>query len=164
MSIGGPPAKDGDTGDVKWGSHKNIHRALSDFSHWLTKKTYQQEEGKSFEPVPVDSFFAQDACVTLKMDGSNLGIHVAKLAGMPNFIVQRATKMLKDLEKIRHTNDTDKIKKIAEQEDLQLSIFQLDDPILEQIRDEVHNMDIENLTPIEALMKLNEIKKLIVKK
>jgi hypothetical protein len=69
-------------GDVKWGSHKNIHRALSDYSHWLTKKSSGHEEGESsFEPAPVDSFFAQDACVTLKMDGSNLGIHIAKTEG-----------------------------------------------------------------------------------
>ena len=134
--------------------------------HELNEMSHQFERIKNYN-VSVKEIGNKILFLRKLVEGGSehsFGIHVAKLAGMPNFIVQRATKMLKDLEKIRHTNDTDKIKKIAEQQDLQLSIFQLDDPILEQIRDEVQNLDIENLTPIEALMKLNEIKKLIGKK
>ena len=90
----------------------------------------------------------------------SFGIHVAKLAGMPNPVVERAAKMLKELEASNRGNDREKVKEAGEADDMQLSFFQLDDPVLEQIRDEVENMDIDTLTPVEALFKLNEIKKL----
>ena len=90
----------------------------------------------------------------------SFGIHVAKLAGMPNPVVERASKMLKELEKSNRGNETQKVKEAGNADDMQLSFFQLDDPILVQIRDEVQNMDIDTLTPVEALFKLNEIKKL----
>ncbi|MEI4867104.1 hypothetical protein, partial [Klebsiella pneumoniae] len=86
------------------------------------------------------------------------GIHVAKLAGMPNPVVERASKMLKELEASNRGNDREKVKEAGEADDMQLSFFQLDDPVLEQIRDEVENMDVDTLTPVEALFKLNEIK------
>lgn len=91
----------------------------------------------------------------------SFGIHVAKMAGMPNLVIQKAQKILKKLETSHKTENT---KETLKQEDLQLSIFNLDDPILEEIRDEIINLDINTLTPVEALMKLNEIKKMVTKK
>lgn len=91
----------------------------------------------------------------------SFGIQVAKMAGMPNLVVQKAQKILKKLEASHKTeNSQDALK----QDDLQLSIFNLDDPILEEIREEIVNLDINTLTPVEALMKLNEIKKMVIKK
>lgn len=93
----------------------------------------------------------------------SFGIHVAKLAGMPVKVVQRANEVLKTLEDSRtQSGSTDKIKRVTE-ENLQLSFFQLDDPVLENIREELTKIDIDTLTPIEALMKLNAIKKMIGK-
>ncbi|WCM42889.1 DNA mismatch repair protein MutS [Flavobacterium sp. CBA20B-1] len=91
----------------------------------------------------------------------SFGIHVAKMAGMPNLVVQKAQKILKKLEASHKTENTTEALK---QDDLQLSIFKLDDPILEEIRDEITHLDINTLTPVEALMKLNEIKKMVSKK
>ncbi|NCB68540.1 MAG: DNA mismatch repair protein MutS [Bacteroidia bacterium] len=93
----------------------------------------------------------------------SFGIHVAKMAGMPQSIVKRSEQILKDLESENRQNGVSKpIGEIAEhREGLQLSFFQLDDPVLEQIRDEIKNLDINNLTPVEALNKLNEIKRII---
>ena len=91
----------------------------------------------------------------------SFGIHVAKLAGMPSKVVNRANEILKTLEDSRtQTGTSDNIKKVTE-ENLQLSFFQLDDPVLENIREELTKIDINTLTPIEALMKLNAIKKMI---
>jgi len=91
----------------------------------------------------------------------SFGIHVAKLAGMPSKVVNRANEILKTLESSRATQDSgEKIKRVTE-ENLQLSFFQLDDPVLENIREELTKIDINTLTPIEALMKLNSIKKMI---
>jgi len=98
--------------------------------------------------------------------GSNhsFGIHVAKLAGMPNQVIHRASKILKQLEK-NHTNEEVKetLKEI-QHDDMQLSFFQLDDPLLEDLREEILTTNLDTLTPIEALMKLNEIKRMLVKK
>ena len=91
----------------------------------------------------------------------SFGIHVAKMAGMPNLVVQKAQKILKKLEASHKTENSQEALK---QDDLQLSIFNLDDPILEEIREEIVNLDINTLTPVEALMKLNEIKKMVIKK
>jgi DNA mismatch repair protein MutS len=96
--------------------------------------------------------------------GSNhsFGIHVARMAGMPKSVVKRADEVLKQLE-----GDSSKdipvkhVEEIGEKrEGYQMSFYQLDDPVLKQIRDEIANMDINNLTPVEALNKLNEIKKI----
>jgi DNA mismatch repair protein MutS len=94
----------------------------------------------------------------------SFGIHVAKMAGMPRQVLQRANKMLGKLEK-SHSSEalTDNIKQ-AGREDLQLSFFNLDDPLLEEIREEILGLDIDTLTPVEALMKLNEIKRMLVRK
>ena len=85
------------------------------------------------------------------------------MAGMPQIIVKRADTILKQLETDNRQNGISKpVKEITgHHEGMQLSIFQLDDPVLSQIRDEITNLDVNNLTPIEALNKLNEIKKII---
>ena len=95
--------------------------------------------------------------------GSNhsFGIHVAKMAGMPKQVLQRADQILLKLEQ-NHSGDLkEEAKALAAEADMQLSFFQLDDPVLMQIKDEIENIDIDTLTPVEALMKLNEIKKYI---
>jgi DNA mismatch repair protein MutS len=96
----------------------------------------------------------------------SFGIHVAKLAGLPQSVVTRATEILHQLESDNRKSGISKpVKNIAEQrEGFQLSFFQLDDPVLSQIRDEIKNMDVNNLTPIDALNKLNEIKRIITGK
>ncbi|MFC2104314.1 DNA mismatch repair protein MutS [Bacteroidota bacterium] len=99
----------------------------------------------------------------LKRGGSehSFGIHVAQMAGMPKSVVIRANEILKDLEKSEQKESLAKpVGEIAEhREGFQTTIFQLDDPVLKQIRDEIRNLDINNLTPVEALNKLSEIKK-----
>jgi DNA mismatch repair protein MutS len=91
----------------------------------------------------------------------SFGIHVARMAGMPKSVVKRAGEILKDLEKTQSKQGLSKpVADIADhREGLQLSFFQLDDPVLQQIRDELLNIDINNLTPMEALNKLNDIRK-----
>jgi DNA mismatch repair protein MutS len=96
----------------------------------------------------------------------SFGIHVAKIAGMPPTIVKRANEVLKQLEQ---NNNTDSLHKdledvAANRHGMQLSFFTLDDPVLSQVRDEILHTDINNLTPVEALNKLNEIKKIITGK
>lgn len=93
----------------------------------------------------------------------SFGIYVAKLAGMPTKVVNRAKEILKTLENSRSQDQNmENIKRVTE-ENLQLSFFQLDDPALESIREELTQIDINTLTPIEALMKLNKIKNMIGK-
>ena len=92
----------------------------------------------------------------------SFGIHVAKMAGMPQIVIQRAQKMLKKLEQ-NHSSDVLAGVKAANDE-MQLSFFNLDDPLLEEIKEEIINIDINTLTPVEALMKLNEIKRMLTKK
>lgn len=102
----------------------------------------------------------------LAQGGSNhsFGIHVAKLAGMPSRVVERAKDVLVQLEKSHsRENLNGNIQQVAQDAGMQLSIFQLDDPMLEQIREEIINIDINTLTPVEALMKLNDIKRLLGK-
>ena len=98
--------------------------------------------------------------------GSNhsFGIHVAKLAGMPNAVVHRANKILSKLEKNNKNSEVKEVLKQTQHEEMQLSFFQLDDPLLENIKEEILATNIDTLTPIEALMKLNEIKRMLIKK
>ena len=96
--------------------------------------------------------------------GSNhsFGIHVAKMAGMPSVLIRRANKLLEELEKKNRSQENkDAISKVEKSEDYQLSFFQLDDPVLEQIKEELIHIDVDTLTPVEALLKLNEIKKMV---
>lgn len=93
----------------------------------------------------------------------SFGIHVAKMAGMPSSVLKRSEQMLKDLES-RHSDGSRKNSKEIKEalnDSMQLSFFQLNDPVLEQIHEELKNVDINGLTPMDALLKLNEIKKLI---
>ena len=99
----------------------------------------------------------------------SFGIHVAQIAGMPPSIVKRANEILKALEKEGNSVGSASSKKLETLDEVgqkganggQLSFFQLDDPVLEQIRDEIIGIDINNLTPLEALNKLSQIKKII---
>ena len=94
----------------------------------------------------------------------SFGIHVAEIAGMPRSIVKRANAILKQLEADNAgvgTTGKPAIKAESQQEGMQLSFFQLDDPVLCQIRDEIRGLDINNLTPVDALNKLNEIKRIL---
>lgn len=95
--------------------------------------------------------------------GSNhsFGIHVAKMAGMPSLVINRADRLLQELEKQHQENPEKQARPAQAEGDMQLSFFQLDDPILEEIRQDIQNLDVDTLTPVEALMKLNEIKKKI---
>ncbi len=93
----------------------------------------------------------------------SFGIHVAKMAGMPQQVIQKANKILKKLEK-SHSSEEISDKLQASQNEMQLSFFNLDDPLLEEIKEEILHLDIDTLTPVEALMKLNEIKRLLSKK
>lgn len=92
----------------------------------------------------------------------SFGIHVAKMAGMPQMVIQKAQKLLKKLEK-NHSSDALNTIKSAKNE-MQLNIFSMDDPLLEEIREDILNLDINTLTPVEALMKLNELKRMLLKK
>jgi len=94
----------------------------------------------------------------------SFGIHVAKMAGRPEGVLNRANKILKRLEKSHSSSElSDEMKKITEDE-MQLSFFKLDDPLLEELRDEISEIDIDTLTPVEALMKLNEMKRMLQRK
>lgn len=93
----------------------------------------------------------------------SFGIHVAKMAGMPQQVIAKANKILKKLEKSHSSEElTEKMSSVPD--DMQLSFFNLDDPLLEEIKEEILHLDIDTLTPVEALMKLNEIKRLLSKK
>jgi DNA mismatch repair protein MutS len=99
----------------------------------------------------------------------SFGIHVAEMAGMPKSVVKRANEILAELETGARDPSSEKDKRISKpigdiaskREGMQMSFFNLDDPVLKQVRDEIANADIDNLTPMEALNKLNEIKKFI---
>lgn len=149
--------------------HEHPSKAKTLFAthyHELNEMTTTFERIKNFN-VSVKEL--KDTIIFLRKlvaGGSNhsFGIHVAKLAGMPNQVIHRASKILAQLEK-NHTNEEvkDTLKDI-QHEDMQLSFFQLDDPLLEDLREEILSTNLDTLTPIEALMKLNEIKRMLVKK
>ena len=92
----------------------------------------------------------------------SFGIHVAKMAGMPQTVILKAQKLLKKLEKEHSGDALNGIKQ--EKDEMQMSFFNLDDPLLEEIKEEILSLDINTLTPIESLMKLNEIKRMLTKK
>ena len=139
--------------------------------HELNEMTNRFERIKNFN-VSVKEVGKKILFLRKLVEGGSehsFGIHVAKLAGMPTQVIQRAESMLDQLEAsheltettVTKTSTKKKTKKAAaELDDMQLSFFQLNDPVLEQIRDELVTIDINTLTPVEALMKLNEIKKL----
>ena len=133
--------------------------------HELNEMTATFERIKNFN-VSVKEL--KDSIVFLRKliaGGSNhsFGIHVAKLAGMPNVVIHRANKILEKLEKNNKNTEVKEALKQAQHEEMQLSFFQLDDPLLEDIKVEILATNIDALTPIEALMKLNEIKRMLIK-
>jgi DNA mismatch repair protein MutS len=130
--------------------------------HELNEMTKSFERIRNFN-VSVKEIGNQILFLRKLVEGGSehsFGIHVAKMAGMPKSVVDRANIIMKRLEKA-HASQENKAKDlIAKDDEMQLSFFQLDDPILERIRDEIQDLDINSLTPVEALMKLNEIKKM----
>jgi DNA mismatch repair protein MutS len=146
--------------------HENKHKAKTLFAthyHELIEMENSFSRVKNYN-VSIKEFNNKVIFLRkLKRGGSehSFGIHVAKMAGMPRSVVSRADEILKELEQSHEKKEL--TKPIAElaghREGLQLSIFQLDDPVLKQIRDEILDMDINNLTPVEALNKLYNIKK-----
>ncbi|MEZ7945388.1 MAG: DNA mismatch repair protein MutS [Flavobacteriaceae bacterium] len=149
--------------------HEHPSKAKTLFAthyHELNEMTTTFERIKNFN-VSVKEL--KDTIIFLRKlvaGGSNhsFGIHVAKLAGMPNQVIHRASKILKQLEKNQTGEGVKETLKEAQQDDMQLSFFQLDDPLLENLRDEILSTNLDTLTPIEALMKLNEIKRMLIKK
>lgn len=130
--------------------------------HELNEMTNQFERIKNFN-VSVKETGNKILFLRKLVEGGSehsFGIHVAKLAGMPAQVISSANKILARLESSHAGQDKEKIKTAVAQKDMQLSFFQLNDPVLEQIREELVTIDINTLTPVEALMKLNEIKKL----
>ncbi len=130
--------------------------------HELNEMTNQFERIKNFN-VAVKETGSKILFLRKLVPGGSehsFGIHVAKLAGMPTQVISRASKLLKQLEQSHAGQEKSSIKKAAAEPDMQLSFFQLNDPVLEQIREELVSIDINTLTPVEALMKLNEIKKI----
>ena len=146
--------------------HQHPSKAKTLFAthyHELNEMTQQFSRIKNYNVSVKESGKNIIFIRTLKEGGSehSFGIHVAKMAGIPSEIVTNASKILKQLEALRGNKSNTKL--ISQENDMQLSFFQLEDPILEQIRDDINNLDINGLTPLEALMKLNEIKKLLGK-
>ena len=134
--------------------------------HELNEMTTTFERIKNFN-VSVKEL--KDTIIFLRKlvsGGSNhsFGIHVAKLAGMPSMVIHRANKILEKLEKNNKKKAVKDTLKQTQEEEMQLSFFQLDDPLLENIKEEILATNIDTLTPIEALMKLNEIKRMLIKK
>ena len=148
--------------------HENPTKAKTLFAthyHELNEMTTTFERIKNFN-VSVKEL--EDNIIFLRKlvsGGSNhsFGIHVAKLAGMPNMVIHRANKILAQLEKNNKNDDVKDVLKQTQHEEMQLSFFQLEDPLLENIREEILATNIDTLTPIEALMKLNEIKRMLIK-
>jgi DNA mismatch repair protein MutS len=135
--------------------------------HELNEMTNQFERIKNFN-VSVKELDNKVVFLRKLVQGGSehsFGIHVAKMAGMPKAILNRSKQILTALEKSKKEKTKAGITKSSfdnnSVDNLQLSFIQLADPVLEQIKEELENLDINNLTPIEALMKLNEIKKLI---
>ena len=149
--------------------HEHPSKAKTLFAthyHELNEMTLTFERIKNFN-VSVKEL--KDTIVFLRKlvsGGSNhsFGIHVAKLAGMPNQVIHRASKILKQLEKNQTSEEVKETLKEVQQDEMQLSFFQLDDPLLEDLREEILTTNLDTLTPIEALMKLNEIKRMLIKK
>ena len=145
--------------------HEHPSKAKTLFAthyHELNEMTHQFERIKNYN-VSIKEY--KDSILflrTLKPGGSahSFGIHVAKMAGMPQHVIQKAEKILKKLEEA-HSAEDNKASLQNVNLDTQLSFFQLDDPLLETIKEEILNLDIDVLTPVEALMKLNEIKRLL---
>jgi DNA mismatch repair protein MutS len=165
---------------IAWAIVEHIHEAAEGHPKMLFATHYHElnEMEKSFSRIVNYNVSVRECdgkvlfLRKLKRGGSehSFGIHVAKLAGMLPAVVERANQVLCDLEGQQSTPGakdpnplsvpTEKIRTTHCSEGYQLSIFQLDDPVLSQVRDEIKNLDINSLTPLDALNKLNEIKKI----
>ncbi len=151
--------------------HENTNKALTLFATHYHELNAMQERFHRIVNLNVTVKEVDDKIIFLRklaQGGSNhsFGIHVAQLAGMPKGIVRRATEVLKQLESSRKQLDGDngpsaEASALPMASDVQLSFFQLDDPVLEQVREQILDLDINNLTPVQALMKLNEIQKVV---
>jgi DNA mismatch repair protein MutS len=129
--------------------------------HELNELTHRFDRIKNFN-VAVEELKDKVLFLRKLLPGGSahsFGIHVARMAGMPSTIVKRADKLLIQMESSPEKKETP-MSQVAEEE-MQLSFFQLDDPLLEEIKEEILDLNIDNLTPVEALMKLNEIKRLL---
>ncbi len=156
---------------IAWSIVEHIHEHPTARAKTLFATHYHElnEMEKSFDRIQNYNVSVKEAggkvifLRKLEKGGSahSFGIHVAKLAGMPPSVVKRSNEILIELEKSHRKEELiEKVDELAgKREGMQLSIFQLDDPVLKQIRDEIINIDINNLTPMDALNKLNEIKK-----
>ena len=145
--------------------HQHPHQPKTHFAthyHELNQMTEIYDRIKNFNVSVKETKDSVLFLRKLQEGGSahSFGIHVAKMAGMPQTVVQKAQKMLKQLEKDHSSKNINGTK----DNDLQLSFFNLDDPLLEDIKSEILNLDINTLTPVEALMKLNSIKSMLGKK
>lgn len=147
--------------------HEHPSKAKTLFAthyHELNEMTETFERIKNFN-VSVKELKDNVLFIRKLVEGGShhsFGIHVAKMAGMPQQVIRRANKILKKLEKSHSSEElTDKVKSLKDE--MQLSFFNLDDPLLEEIKDEILHTDIDTLTPVEALMKLNEIKRMLLK-
>ena len=151
--------------------HENTNKALTLFATHYHELNAMQERFHRIVNLNVTVKEVDGKIIFLRklaQGGSNhsFGIHVAQLAGMPKGIVRRATEVLKQLESSRKQLDGDngpsaEASALPLASDVQLSFFQLDDPVLEQVREQILDLDINNLTPVQALMKLNEIQKVV---
>ena len=134
--------------------------------HELNEMTHKFDRIKNFN-VSVKEVGKKILFIRKLVEGGSehsFGIHVAKMAGMPSQVVKRSEQILHDLEAMHSSVGGKKNKediKTSLNDSMQLSFFQLNDPVLEQIHEELKNVDINSLTPVDALLKLNEIKKLI---
>ena len=158
---------------IAWAIVEHIHEHPKAKAHTLFATHYHElnEMEKSFKRIKNYNVSVKEMdgkvifLRKLEKGGSehSFGIHVAKLAGMPKSIVKRANTILNQLETDNRQQGIAKpTAEIAtKREGMQLSFFQLDDPVLSQVRDEILHIDVDNLTPLEALNKLNEIKKIV---
>ena len=134
--------------------------------HELNEMTHKFSRIKNFN-VSVKEVGKKILFIRKLVEGGSehsFGIHVAKMAGMPSQVVKRSEQILNDLETMHSSVGGKKNKeeiKTSLNDSMQLSFFQLNDPVLEQIHEELKNVDINSLTPVDALLKLNEIKKLL---
>ena len=147
--------------------HEHPSRAKTLFAthyHELNEMTQSFERIKNFNVSIKELDDTVLFLRTLVQGGSehSFGIHVAKMAGMPSAIIRRSEAILKQLESSRSTADNAASAATSAAESMQLSFIQLDDPLLEDIKQKILNTDIDNLTPMAALMALNDIKKLLV--
>ena len=147
--------------------HQHPSKAKTLFAthyHELNEMSEQFERIKNFNVSVKET---KDSVLFLRklVEGGSahsFGIHVAKMAGMPQFVIQKANKMLKKLEESHNVIPTAEVVKNVQKE-MQLSFFDMNDPLLEELKEDLLSLDINTLTPVEALMKLNEMRKRVAK-